>query len=655
MSSIILESSLRSFVLGVVLWLVVRAFRLRGASMETTIWTVFLAGALAMPVLVHLSPLSLPLKTAPWAASALIEPVVPTMGDDTAAGIIAPEMMAKASAAAQSALTPVDWARLATDAYLAVAAALLLRTLVGLVLMQRTRMRAQPIFDICVGNSDVRVSAAVAAPVTFGATILLPAESSQWAPAQWRAVLAHERAHVAAGDFYVHLFAVLHRAIFWFSPMSWWLLYRLATLAETMSDAAAIDSLGDRTGYAAILLDIAGRARPAPFGVAMAQDSRLTKRLDSILSTTKTEPVLHWRKKAIVALTVMPAIVIAAGAIAQDAPPAAPAPGQTQASAGTMSAAASKKLSPYLGAYRLDPVVQPDTVITLSLQGDRFIGQATGGRAAEVFAKNDDDFVFQGRRLRIRNVMSSDGKVDSFEFLWRGRYLTARRIDDSEAKRIADLYAQRLAEQEAPHKVVAVDPKLFDDYVGYYQLSDQKVFSVTREGDHLFNQTTGQHKFEIFPDSEREFFYTISAAQVSFEPDSQGRAGALILHQSGHERRAPRIEQAAADKINAAYAERLAQEVRPHNLASVDPKVFDGYVGKYQLNPSTVMTATREGDKLFMQLTGQKKFELFPESESEYFYTIVAAQISFHTDDAGRATQLVLHQNGWDQVAERLD
>jgi hypothetical protein len=83
--------------------------------------------------------------------------------------------------------------------------------------------------------------------------------------------------------------------------------------------------------------------------------------------------------------------------------------------------------------------------------------------------------------------------------------------------------------------------------------------------------------------------------------------------------------------------------------------VFDGYVGKYQLNPSTVMTATREGDKLFMQLTGQRKFELFPESEREYFYTIVAAQISFHTDDAGRATQLVLHQNGWDQVAERLD
>ena len=35
--------------------------------------------------------------------------------------------------------------------------------------------------------------------------------------------------------------------------------------------------------------------------------------------------------------------------------------------------------------------------------------------------------------------------------------------------------------------------------------------------------------------------------------------------------------------------------------------------------------------------------------------TIVAAQISFQTDDRGKAVKLVLHQNGWDMPAERID
>jgi serine-type D-Ala-D-Ala carboxypeptidase/endopeptidase len=83
--------------------------------------------------------------------------------------------------------------------------------------------------------------------------------------------------------------------------------------------------------------------------------------------------------------------------------------------------------------------------------------------------------------------------------------------------------------------------------------------------------------------------------------------------------------------------------------------LFDNYVGKYQLSPGTIMTATREGDKLFMQLSRQDRYEIFPESEREFFYTIVAAQISFQEDDHGRTTKLVLHQNGWDQIAERID
>jgi CubicO group peptidase (beta-lactamase class C family) len=87
----------------------------------------------------------------------------------------------------------------------------------------------------------------------------------------------------------------------------------------------------------------------------------------------------------------------------------------------------------------------------------------------------------------------------------------------------------------------------------------------------------------------------------------------------------------------------------------VDPKIFDGYVGTYQLAPDFSITITREGDRLFAQATGQQKFEVFPESEKDYFLKAVDAQITFVTDKQGRATELILHQGGRDQHAKRIE
>jgi len=98
----------------------------------------------------------------------------------------------------------------------------------------------------------------------------------------------------------------------------------------------------------------------------------------------------------------------------------------------------------------------------------------------------------------------------------------------------------------------------------------------------------------------------------------------------------------------------LWQPPKEHKEIAVDPKVFDGYVGQYQLAPNFVMTISREGDHLFVQATGQPKLEIFPESERDYFLKVVDAQITFETDSQGRVTGLVLHQNGMNQPAKRL-
>jgi CubicO group peptidase (beta-lactamase class C family) len=191
-------------------------------------------------------------------------------------------------------------------------------------------------------------------------------------------------------------------------------------------------------------------------------------------------------------------------------------------------------------------------------------------------------------------------------------------------------------------KVATIDPKIFDGYVGAYQLAPDFVLKVTRDGDRLLTQATGQGQIEIFPTDDHNFFAKVVDAQITFVTDTNGRATELILHQGGRDQHAPRVEGAAA-------------EPKEHKAVAVDSKIFEGYVGTYELAPSFSITITREGDHLFEQATGQPKFEIFPESEKEYFLKVVDAQITFVTDANGRATELILHQGGADHHGKRVE
>jgi D-alanyl-D-alanine-carboxypeptidase/D-alanyl-D-alanine-endopeptidase len=98
----------------------------------------------------------------------------------------------------------------------------------------------------------------------------------------------------------------------------------------------------------------------------------------------------------------------------------------------------------------------------------------------------------------------------------------------------------------------------------------------------------------------------------------------------------------------------LMSPPKEHKEIAVDPKIFDGYVGQYQLAPNFILTITREGDKLFAQATGQPRFQIFPESEREFFLKVVDAQLTFETDSTGKAASLTLHQNGANMPAKRI-
>ena len=52
---------------------------------------------------------------------------------------------------------------------------------------------------------------------------------------------------------------------------------------------------------------------------------------------------------------------------------------------------------------------------------------------------------------------------------------------------------------------------------------------MTREENRLFVQATAQPKFEVFAKSEREFFYRVVEAMLTFKEDGSS----VVLHQNG--------------------------------------------------------------------------------------------------------------------------
>ena len=90
-------------------------------------------------------------------------------------------------------------------------------------------------------------------------------------------------------------------------------------------------------------------------------------------------------------------------------------------------------------------------------------------------------------------------------------------------------------------QAVAIDPAIYNRYVGQYNLEPGWTMNITKEGDRLFAQWVGQERMELFAESETQFFAKITDAPCTFVLDKTGRASHLILQQGGNERVATRI------------------------------------------------------------------------------------------------------------------
>jgi TonB family protein len=171
--------------------------------------------------------------------------------------------------------------RLLTALYLAGALLLVGRLAFGLVALWRISLAAEPL----PLPGDVRISAHIRSPATFGTIVLLPSDARSWPSGRLDAVLAHERAHVRARDGYWSWLSRLHTAIYWFSPLAWWMQRRLESLAEATSDDAVVVAQHDPVAYAALLLEFAQKPNTRSVAMSVAE-SHVPERIERLLAGT---------------------------------------------------------------------------------------------------------------------------------------------------------------------------------------------------------------------------------------------------------------------------------------------------------------------------------------------------------------------------------
>lgn len=112
---------------------------------------------------------------------------------------------------------------------------------------------------------------------------------------------------------------------------------------------------------------------------------------------------------------------------------------------------------------------------------------------------------------------------------------------------------------------------------------------------------------------------------------------------------------AAAPANQSEIDRRRYEESRPQKEVPFDPADFDKFVGYYRMGDSDNFAHVyRTGNHYFVQLTAQPPAEFFPENPTEFFMTTVAAQVSFAVGPDGRATGMVIHQNGMPHPLHRV-
>jgi CubicO group peptidase (beta-lactamase class C family) len=108
------------------------------------------------------------------------------------------------------------------------------------------------------------------------------------------------------------------------------------------------------------------------------------------------------------------------------------------------------------------------------------------------------------------------------------------------------------------------------------------------------------------------------------------------------------------NKIAEAFLWQEMEKQPSFKQVAIDPSRLKSFAGRYEFMGNGVMLITSEAERLYAQLSGQPRLEIFPFSDSEFFWKAVDANIRFVKGDGKEVTHALFTQNGQEINAKKL-
>jgi hypothetical protein len=175
-------------------------------------------------------------------------------------------------------------------------------------------------------------------------------------------------------------------------------------------------------------------------------------------------------------------------------------------------------LKSYVGRYDYTQ----GAVLLVTLEVKQLQAQLTGQPKFPIFPSSKDEFYWKVVDARVKFVTDEKGNVTNVIHYQNGTQFEAMKLKD-----------------ETP---VAVNPAVFDKYIGKYDAGENNTVVITKESDKLFAQGTNFPVYQLLPASETEYFLREVNARLMFKVSSD-KADSILINMAGNEITAIRLKE----------------------------------------------------------------------------------------------------------------
>ena len=209
----------------------------------------------------------------------------------------------------------------------------------------------------------------------------------------------------------------------------------------------------------------------------------------------------------------------------------------------------------------LDPAHYGETLITVGERQSAYVGAVAAMSESRSFLEE-----------RIRIMLSKPVKwrrvgIAALAGVSLALTALAAQVSPPNVHTVESADAKGAAKQPNERVAIKLPAATLDRYVGTYKLNDRTYIDIRRDDASLKARLTGQPEFEVFPESETEFFWKITDAQLKFSADGTGGAA---LHQYGRDMPLTKVDAGEAAQAQAALDARIAsQAAQPGSEAAL--------------------------------------------------------------------------------------